>query len=133
MDSNSQVAVVTGASYGGIGYEVARGLAELGATVTIVARDRSRGDDAVKRISKDTGNGAVSLVLGDMGSLASIRSAAAELIAKARLMGRVTLGSAACWCVCWFSHPFTLAAISYPQNAHAPFPFSPAPSNPCSS
>jgi NAD(P)-dependent dehydrogenase (short-subunit alcohol dehydrogenase family) len=65
-------AVVTGAS-GGIGLETARALATTQHVVLLV-RDRGRGEAAQREIGGDT-----SLVLADLGVLADVRRAAAEV------------------------------------------------------
>jgi NAD(P)-dependent dehydrogenase (short-subunit alcohol dehydrogenase family) len=73
VDLSGKIALVTGAT-GGIGKEVARGLARLGATVIIGARNASRGEAALADISKTVPNAKVSVMTLDMASFASIRS-----------------------------------------------------------
>lgn len=70
---SGKVAIVTGAT-GGIGKEIARGLARLGATVVIGARNAERGNTAWDDITKDSGNANVSVLPLDVASLASIRA-----------------------------------------------------------
>jgi NAD(P)-dependent dehydrogenase (short-subunit alcohol dehydrogenase family) len=70
---NGRLAVVTGANTG-LGFETARMLAEHGAEVVLAVRDVEKGRRAAARIK-----GKVSVQALDLGSLASIRSAAAEL------------------------------------------------------
>ena len=72
-----KVCIVTGAN-AGIGMETARGLAEMGATVVMVCRDRERGEAAQREIKQSTGNDAVELMICDLGSQASIRQFAAD-------------------------------------------------------
>jgi len=73
-----KVVVVTGAT-GGIGLETARGLAKLGARVAVVARDRARGEAALRAV-EEAGPGARPLLLvADLASLAEVRRLAAEL------------------------------------------------------
>lgn len=75
-----KVCLITGAT-GGIGEATARGLAALGASVVITARDRARGE-AVRRELP----GAAQLLELDLASLASVRACAAALrAAHARL------------------------------------------------
>ena len=74
-----KTAVVTGGNKG-IGYETARGLAALGATVLIVGRDATRGADAVTSIQHQTGNMNVSFVQADLSSLAAVRRLAEYII-----------------------------------------------------
>ncbi len=72
--------VVTGAS-GGIGLETALGLARLGASVALVARDRGKGEAALAAVRDASAGGAPSLLLADLGSLAQVRRLAGELAA----------------------------------------------------
>ena len=76
-----QVAVVTGAT-GGIGKEIARGLARMGAEVIIGARDPGRGDAARREIVANTGNDAVSVLQIDVASVESVRRFATALKAR---------------------------------------------------
>jgi NAD(P)-dependent dehydrogenase (short-subunit alcohol dehydrogenase family) len=78
---SGKVAVVTGAT-GGIGKEIARGLARLGATVVIGARNAERGNAAWDEITRDTGNASVFVLPLDVASLASIRAFAAAFAEK---------------------------------------------------
>lgn len=70
--------MVTGATRG-IGRATATGLARLGATVVVVARDAARSVQVAGEIRAATGNEAVSHVVADLASLASVRDAAAEI------------------------------------------------------
>ena len=74
-DQAGRTAVVTGAN-SGIGFETARVLAEHGGTVVMACRDVARGEAAAARIA---GPGPVSVQHLDLGSLASVRTAASEL------------------------------------------------------
>ena len=67
-----KTALVTGAT-GGIGKEIARGLARMGARVILGARDAGRGAAAREEIAKDTG-GDVSVGALDVSSRASIHA-----------------------------------------------------------
>ncbi len=75
---NERVCVVTGAT-AGIGKKTALALARVGAAVVIVARDDARGNRTVDEIGRETGNQNIELVRGAFASLASVRSAAAEI------------------------------------------------------
>lgn len=78
---DKKICVVTGATTG-IGRETALGLAKQGATVILVARDKSKGDATVADIRTQTGNEKLDLFLADLSSQAEIRRLAAELTAK---------------------------------------------------
>ncbi len=73
-------AVVTGAT-SGIGLHTALGLARLGASVALVARDREKGANTLAAAREASAGGAPSLFLADLASLAQVRRAAAELAA----------------------------------------------------
>jgi NAD(P)-dependent dehydrogenase (short-subunit alcohol dehydrogenase family) len=72
--------VVTGAS-NGIGLHTATGLARLGASVALVARDRARGEAALAATREASAGGAASLFLADLASLGQVRRLGAELAA----------------------------------------------------
>jgi NAD(P)-dependent dehydrogenase (short-subunit alcohol dehydrogenase family) len=74
-DQGGRTAVVTGAN-SGIGFETARVLAEHGATVILACRDVTRGEAAAARIG---GPGPVAVQHLDLGSLASVRTAASDI------------------------------------------------------
>ena len=77
---HGKTVVVTGAS-GGIGLETAIGLARLGASVALVARDRAKGEAALAAVHGASAGSAPSLFHGDLGSLAEVRRLAVELLA----------------------------------------------------
>ena len=64
--------MVTGAN-SGIGKATALGLAQMGATVLMVCRDRTRGEAAQGEIQSKSGNQAVDLLIADLSSQQSIR------------------------------------------------------------
>ena len=74
-----RVCIVTGAS-SGIGKATAFGLAQLGATVALVCRNRERAEAACTEIRAATGNDAVDFVLADLSSQAEIRRLAQDLL-----------------------------------------------------
>jgi NAD(P)-dependent dehydrogenase (short-subunit alcohol dehydrogenase family) len=76
-DLGGKVAVVTGAT-SGIGKEIARGLAGLGATVVIGSRDEQRGA-ATRAELVSAGRGTVSVLPLDVADQASIRAFAAAV------------------------------------------------------
>jgi len=75
QEMDGRVCVVTGAN-SGIGYETALGLAHLGATVVLVARDRTKGEEAKRRIEQTTGNQSVDLLIADLAVMDSVRGLA---------------------------------------------------------
>jgi NAD(P)-dependent dehydrogenase (short-subunit alcohol dehydrogenase family) len=72
-----KVCLVTGAN-SGIGKEAARGLANLGATVILVCRNRERARRALDDVKKTSRNEQVELMLCDLSSQKSIREFASE-------------------------------------------------------
>lgn len=75
-----KVAVVTGAS-NGIGRELARGLAQRGATVLAVSRGSGAGAEVVEALRRTTGNDRVRFVPADLSSLGEVRAVAASIAA----------------------------------------------------
>lgn len=73
--------LVTGGN-SGIGYECARELARRGRSVWIASRDRERSAEAAARISRETGNSAVSELGLDLASAHSIRECVREVEAR---------------------------------------------------
>jgi len=67
-----KICMVTGAN-SGIGKATALGLAQMGATVVMVCRDRARGEEARSEITTKSKNNAVDLLLADLSSQQSIR------------------------------------------------------------
>ncbi|WP_183092587.1 SDR family oxidoreductase [Nocardioides stalactiti] len=80
-DLQGRTFVVTGANTG-IGKETARGLAGRGARVVIAGRSEDRTRAAMKEIADSTGNTDLDYVPLDLGDLASVRAAAATLLAS---------------------------------------------------
>jgi len=74
-----KVCLITGAS-SGIGRETALGIARLGATTVLLCRDASKARAARDEIRARSGNAAISILLADLASQVSIRSAAAEFL-----------------------------------------------------
>lgn len=73
-----RICVVTGAT-AGIGKTTALGLATLGATVIIVARDAAKSARTVDEIERAVPGSTVDVVLADFASLDAVRAAAAEI------------------------------------------------------
>jgi NAD(P)-dependent dehydrogenase (short-subunit alcohol dehydrogenase family) len=67
-----KICMVTGAN-SGIGKATALALAQMGATVVMVCRDRARGEEAQREITTKSRNTAVDLLQADLSSQQSIR------------------------------------------------------------
>jgi len=67
-----KICIVTG-SNSGIGKETALALANMGATVVMVVRNRERGEEARAEIVKETGSDAVRVMICDVSSMDAIR------------------------------------------------------------
>ena len=77
----AKTVVVTGAN-SGVGKAVAEHLARSGDRVLMVCRDQQRGREALQEIQSRSGGSSVELFQGDLSSLQSVRSVAAELTSK---------------------------------------------------
>jgi NAD(P)-dependent dehydrogenase (short-subunit alcohol dehydrogenase family) len=75
---NGRVAVVTGAN-SGLGFESARALAHAGATVVMAARSAEKAESAKALILAEIPAAVIEPVVMDLGSLESVRAAAAEI------------------------------------------------------
>ena len=74
--------LVTGAN-SGTGFEASRTLLSKGARVVMLNRNPEKSDAAIARLKRDLGQGAdVSFIRIDLGDLASVREAAAEILEK---------------------------------------------------
>lgn len=70
-DLSGKVCMVTGAT-SGIGRVAAQALAEMGAELFLVCRDRAKGERTAADILANTGNDQITLLIGDLGSLADV-------------------------------------------------------------
>ena len=77
-NQSGRVAIVTGSNTG-LGYDTARVLAERGADVVMAVRDTAKGDAAAARIRQLSPQAKVTVHKLDLGALASVKQAAAEL------------------------------------------------------
>ena len=80
-DLSGRAFLVTGANTG-IGLATATALAARGGQVTVACRSREKGEAAVAGIVGGTGNSSVRFLQLDLASLAAVRSAAAEFLAR---------------------------------------------------
>ena len=69
---SGKVCMVTGAN-SGLGYQISLILADMGAIVVMVCRNKHKGEEARKRISAATGNEHIELLVADLSSQESIR------------------------------------------------------------
>lgn len=77
-DQTGRIAIVTGSNTG-LGYDTARVLAQHGARVVMAVRDTAKGEAAAGQIRRLAPSAEVTVHKLDLGSLASVRDAAAEL------------------------------------------------------
>jgi len=80
LDLTGKTIVVTGSS-AGLGAETARVLAKAGAEVVMVARNQEKNAQVAAKIRAETPGAKLSSVALDLGDLASVRRAAAEILA----------------------------------------------------
>ena len=73
-------ALVTGAT-SGIGLAAAKQLAELGARVTIVARDRAKAEEAASGIATETGNERIGIEIADLSVMKDVHALCDRLLA----------------------------------------------------
>ncbi len=80
-DMTGKTVVITGGN-SGIGLETAVALAQAGAKTLITVRDTARGQAAVADIWARSGSNDVDVVVFDLGSIASTRQGAADILAR---------------------------------------------------
>lgn len=80
-EQEKRTIIITGGT-GGIGYQSALGIAKTGAQVIITGRNQERGEMAKQRIIEETNNDNITLVIGDVSSIAGINSLADSILQK---------------------------------------------------
>jgi NAD(P)-dependent dehydrogenase (short-subunit alcohol dehydrogenase family) len=78
-DQSGRIVVVTGAN-GGLGLETSRALAAAGAHVVMAARNQEKAAAAVEDIRGTVGEPSVEVIALDLGSQASVRAAAEQIL-----------------------------------------------------
>jgi NAD(P)-dependent dehydrogenase (short-subunit alcohol dehydrogenase family) len=73
-----QIVLVTGAN-SGIGYYTSLGLAQMGATVLMVARDAAKGEQAQAQIAQAAGSANLHLLIADLSSIAQVKALAEQV------------------------------------------------------
>jgi dehydrogenase/reductase SDR family protein 12 len=80
-DLQGRVVVITGGT-SGLGLQAARALAQLGATIEIIARDADKAASTCAALTLATGNPHVHFVHADLADLAAVRRAATQLLQR---------------------------------------------------
>ena len=76
-----KLCLVTGAT-GGMGRVITTELARAGATVAVVCRDRSRGEELRRAVEVEVGADRVEVLVGDLSRQADVRQVAARFLAR---------------------------------------------------
>lgn len=83
IDMSGKSVMITGAT-AGIGQAAAFALAEMGADLTIVCRNASKGEKTLAEIRERSTTGTASMLVGDLGVQADIRRIASEFLATSK-------------------------------------------------
>ncbi|MFS2185134.1 SDR family NAD(P)-dependent oxidoreductase [Mucilaginibacter sp. Mucisp84] len=76
---NDKIALVTG-STAGIGYAIAKSLANEGATIYINGRSQTKVDEVVKKLIAETGNNKIKGIAADFSNIAQVETLTAQLL-----------------------------------------------------
>lgn len=76
-------AVITGAT-SGVGLAAAKELAALGASITLVARDKAKAKATARELTATTGNKQINIEIADMGVMAEVHALAGRLVRSGR-------------------------------------------------
>ena len=85
VDLTGKVSLVTGAT-GGMGQVITTELARLGATVVIVSRSATRGDQTRRQVATEVGADRVEVLVGDLASPVDVRRIATEFTARHQVL-----------------------------------------------
>lgn len=99
QDLSRQVAIVTGANEGGIGYEIARTLARSGCTVIFACRDLVKAESSIGQIRSERANVSCHAMKLNLASLTSVKSFAEQFLASYKRLDILILNAGI------FSHP----------------------------
>ena len=77
VDMSGKSVMITGAT-AGLGKAAAFALAEMGADITIVCRNASKGEGTLAEIRRKAPNVATSMLVGDLGLQSDVRRVASE-------------------------------------------------------
>ena len=81
QESYQKTCVVTGGT-GGIGLHIAVGLARMGYVTIVTGRNGERAEKAVERIRRESRNGQVDYVLGDLSCLEGVKQVAVSVLKR---------------------------------------------------
>lgn len=82
MNLSGKTVLVTGASFGGIGHEVAKTLARQGAGVILACRTMKKATDAVQAITNEKSMAKCHPMQVDLTSLRSVKALAEDVVAS---------------------------------------------------
>lgn len=90
-----KVVLITGGT-SGIGKETARGLAKLGATIVITAREKQKGEQTKQELIESTQNSNIDVLTCNLASFVSIRTCCGEFLRKYNAL-HVLINNAGVW------------------------------------